>query len=63
MRRGAKIGIITGVSVAVLTALRRKGAPEAADEACRRAAALLPADPTPWLGLLLLSRAFGTEEE
>ncbi|MEU9235848.1 hypothetical protein [Streptomyces subrutilus] len=48
---------------AVFTALRRKGAPAAAEEACRRAAALLPADPTPWLGLLLLSRAFGTEEE
>ncbi|MER5729988.1 hypothetical protein ABT084_16870 [Streptomyces sp. NPDC002138] len=48
---------------AVFTALRRKGTPEAAEEACRRAAALLPADPTPWLGLLLLSRAFGTEEE
>ncbi|MET3987302.1 hypothetical protein [Streptomyces sp. PvR034] len=48
---------------AVFTALRRKGSPEAADEACRRAAALFPADPTPWLGLLLLSRAFGTEEE
>ncbi|TDU79062.1 hypothetical protein [Streptomyces sp. KS 21] len=48
---------------AVFTALRRKGTPEDAEQACRRAAALLPADPTPWLGLLMLSRAFGTEEE
>ncbi|MCX5379253.1 hypothetical protein [Streptomyces sp. NBC_00091] len=48
---------------AVFTALRGKGTPEAAEEACRRAAALLPADPTPWLGLLMLARAFGTEEE
>ncbi|MFJ3928067.1 hypothetical protein [Streptomyces sp. NPDC090022] len=48
---------------AVFDALRRKGTPEAADEACRRAAALFPADPTPWLGLLLLSRVFGSEEE
>ncbi|AYV26930.1 hypothetical protein OHU17_27895 [Streptomyces goshikiensis] len=47
----------------VFGALRGKGAPEAAEDACRRAAALLPADPTPWLGLLLLSRAFGSEEE
>ncbi|KOU54351.1 hypothetical protein ACFWHQ_11885 [Streptomyces sp. NPDC060334] len=47
----------------VFTALRRKGTPEAAEESCRRAASLLPADPTPWLGLLLLTRDFGTEEE
>ncbi|MGI5448921.1 hypothetical protein ACQEVM_24780 [Streptomyces sp. CA-243310] len=47
----------------VFTALRHKGTPEAAEEACRRAASLLPADPTPWLGLLLLTRAFGTDEE
>lgn len=47
----------------VFGALRGKGAPEAAEDACRRAAALLPADPTPWLGLLLLSGAFGSEEE
>lgn len=32
---------------AVFAALRRKGTPEAAEEACRRAAVLLPADPTP----------------
>ncbi|MFD8144316.1 hypothetical protein [Streptomyces sp. NPDC059708] len=48
---------------AVHAALRGKGTPQAADEACRRAAALLPADPTPWLGLLMLSRAFGSDEE
>ncbi|GAA0322405.1 hypothetical protein GCM10010302_71980 [Streptomyces polychromogenes] len=48
---------------AVHAALRGKGTPQAADEACRRAAALLPADPTPWLGLLMLSRAFGPDEE
>ncbi|MEV8535072.1 hypothetical protein [Streptomyces sp. NPDC051211] len=48
---------------AVFAALRRKGTPEAAEEACRRAATLLPADPTPWLGLLMLSRAYGNEEE
>ncbi|MEW1637630.1 hypothetical protein AB0469_26620 [Streptomyces sp. NPDC093801] len=48
---------------AVHAALRGKGTPRAADEACRRAAALLPADPTPWLGLLMLSRAFGPDED
>ncbi|MFH7596069.1 hypothetical protein WDV06_13330 [Streptomyces racemochromogenes] len=47
----------------VHAALRGKGTPQAADEACRHAAALLPADPTPWLGLLMLSRAFGSDEE
>ena len=47
----------------VFTALRHKGTPESAEEACRRAAGLLPADPTPWLGLLMLSGTFGTEEE
>ncbi|MEU3316236.1 hypothetical protein ABZ743_26630 [Streptomyces sp. NPDC006662] len=47
----------------VHAALRGKGSVQAADEACRRAASLLPADPTPWLGLLMLSRAFGPDEE
>jgi hypothetical protein len=47
----------------VFAALRRKATPEAAEEACRRAAVLQPADPTPWLGLLMLSRVFGPEEE
>ncbi|AXG77054.1 hypothetical protein [Streptomyces paludis] len=31
--------------------------------ACRDAVLLAPADPTPWLGLLLLARSIGTEEE
>lgn len=35
---------------AVFGALRHKGTPAAAEEACRRAAALLPADPTPGSG-------------
>ncbi|MGW7404562.1 hypothetical protein ACWGI9_12660 [Streptomyces sp. NPDC054833] len=35
----------------------RKEDPTAAREACRAAAALAPADPTPWLGLLRLERA------
>ncbi|GGM01309.1 hypothetical protein GCM10010129_51050 [Streptomyces fumigatiscleroticus] len=42
--------------------LRGRGKPARAREACRRAAALLPADPTPWLGLLMLERALGTED-
>ncbi|MGR8011464.1 hypothetical protein [Streptomyces hypolithicus] len=51
---------------AVLGALRGKdagGAPARAREACRRAAERSPADPTPWLGLLLLARSLGTEDE
>ncbi|MEU5593640.1 hypothetical protein [Streptomyces sp. NPDC020298] len=33
-----------------------------ARDACRAAAALAPADPTPWLGLLLLERAAGNDD-
>ncbi|MFD6323650.1 hypothetical protein ACFWOL_12465 [Streptomyces sp. NPDC058442] len=45
----------------VRRALRGKEKPAQAREACRRAAAVSPADPTPWLGLLLLERARGAE--
>lgn len=45
----------------VRRALRGKEDPTPAHEACRRAAAALPADPTPWLGLLLLECAQGAE--
>ncbi|MDO0928464.1 hypothetical protein QQY24_24750 [Streptomyces sp. TG1A-8] len=44
-------------------ALRGKEEPGTAREACRTAAALAPADPTPWLGLLLLARTHGSEDE
>ncbi|MGW1004593.1 hypothetical protein [Streptomyces sp. NPDC002520] len=44
-------------------ALRGKEDPDRAREACRAAASLAPADPTPWLGLLLLARAGGGESE
>ncbi|MFF0222459.1 hypothetical protein [Streptomyces sp. NPDC004629] len=44
-------------------ALRGKEEPAAARAACRAAAQLAPADPTPWLGLLLLARDLGTDEE
>ncbi|MGW1890938.1 hypothetical protein ACWCP6_11890 [Streptomyces sp. NPDC002004] len=37
--------------------------PDTAREACRTAAARVPDDPTPWLGLLLLERALGSEED
>ncbi|MER7763198.1 hypothetical protein [Streptomyces sp. NPDC097619] len=46
----------------VYAALRRKASPEAAEEACRTAAARQPADPTPWLALLLLSGTHGNPE-
>ncbi|MFI0811749.1 hypothetical protein [Streptomyces echinatus] len=42
-------------------ALRGAEEPGRARDACATAAALAPADPTPWLGLLLLARAFGPE--
>ncbi|MFI6655774.1 hypothetical protein ACIBL8_09735 [Streptomyces sp. NPDC050523] len=47
----------------VQRALRRKEKPERAREACRAAAARVPADPTPWLGLLMLERGTGTGDD
>ncbi|GHE01945.1 hypothetical protein [Streptomyces alanosinicus] len=47
----------------VQRALRGKEAPDLARAACADAAALAPADPTPWLGLLLLARTLGPERE
>ncbi|MFG3204613.1 hypothetical protein [Streptomyces sp. NPDC048192] len=44
-------------------ALRGKEDPGRAREACADAAALAPADPTPWLGLLRLARSLGPERE
>ncbi|MBC9725819.1 hypothetical protein [Streptomyces sp. TRM68367] len=43
--------------------LRGKDKPPRAREACHRAAALAPADPTPWLGLLLLEHTLGAEQD
>lgn len=47
----------------VQRALRGREDPERARAACVRAAALAPADPTPWLGLLRLARLLGPERE
>ncbi|MFI9244476.1 hypothetical protein ACIGXF_18225 [Streptomyces sp. NPDC053086] len=47
----------------VQRALRGEEEPGRARAACDTAAVLVPADPTPWLGLLLLARAFGPENE
>ncbi|MFI1563435.1 hypothetical protein ACH4ZX_10285 [Streptomyces sp. NPDC020490] len=47
----------------VQRALRGKERPDRAREACRAAAARLPADPTPWLGMLMLERASGADDE
>jgi hypothetical protein len=47
----------------VQRALRGKEKPVRAREACLAAAAPAPADPTPWLGLLMLERTLGTEAE
>ncbi|MGX1253744.1 hypothetical protein RKD48_006255 [Streptomyces ambofaciens] len=44
-------------------ALRGKEKPARVREACRDAAALVPDDPTPWLGLLMLERSLGTDED
>ncbi|MER7054837.1 hypothetical protein [Streptomyces sp. NPDC000351] len=47
----------------VRRALRGKEKPAPARETCRNAAALAPDDPTPWLGLLLLERSLGADDE
>ncbi|MFF1281196.1 hypothetical protein [Streptomyces sp. NPDC058299] len=44
-------------------AVRGRDEPGRAREACDTAAALAPADPTPWLGRLLLARALGSDRE
>ncbi|WP_369034737.1 hypothetical protein [Streptomyces adonidis] len=46
----------------VQRALAGKDKPVKARDACHAAAALAPADPTPWLGLLQLERNVGAEE-
>ncbi|GAA3378207.1 hypothetical protein GCM10020367_56790 [Streptomyces sannanensis] len=48
---------------AVHRALDGREPEDRARDACRTAARLAPADPTPWLALLLLARSAGTEEE
>ncbi|MFF8943879.1 hypothetical protein ACF1A5_16745 [Streptomyces sp. NPDC014864] len=58
----ADASVLLGAAL-VQRALRGKEKPEAAREACRAAAALAPADPTPWLGLLLLERGPGGARE
>ncbi len=47
----------------VRRALRGQEKPVRAREACHSAAALAPADPTPWFGLLMLERALGAAQE
>ncbi|MFD5709168.1 hypothetical protein ACFWHW_02040 [Streptomyces pharetrae] len=47
----------------VWRALRGKEKPDRVREACRTAAARTPADPTPWLGLLLLERHLGSQDD
>ncbi|OIJ66313.1 hypothetical protein [Streptomyces mangrovisoli] len=47
----------------VARALRGKEEPDAVRAGCLGAAALAPADPTPWLGLLMLERGLGTDED
>ncbi|MZE78994.1 hypothetical protein [Streptomyces xinghaiensis] len=47
----------------VFRALRGKEDPAAAREVCRAAARMYPADPSPWLALLILARHTGTDEE
>lgn len=47
----------------VQRALNGKEKPDRARKACHSAVALAPADPTPWLGLLMLERTLGSDED
>jgi hypothetical protein len=47
----------------VLLASRGRGKTAAAQDACLAAARMAPADPSPWLGLLILARYTGTDAE
>ncbi|MFE9030957.1 hypothetical protein ACFYOA_32650 [Streptomyces iakyrus] len=47
----------------VRRALHGKAKPVRAREACQAAAARAPADPTPWLGLLMLECAVGSDQD
>ncbi|MFD4610780.1 hypothetical protein ACFWOT_22370 [Streptomyces sp. NPDC058440] len=58
----ADASVLLGMSL-VQGALSGREKPDRAREACRTAAGLAPADPTPWLGLLLLERGLSDEEE
>ncbi|MEV0601493.1 hypothetical protein AB0I82_19610 [Streptomyces sp. NPDC050315] len=49
-------------AAAVHRVLRGKEAAEAARERCLAAAGMAPADPTPWLAMLLLARTTGTPD-
>ncbi|WP_320773911.1 hypothetical protein [Streptomyces sp. CRN 30] len=52
------------LALALVRAALRGGAdPETARDACRTAAEQAPADPTPWLGTLMLERVSGTDKE
>ncbi|MCL2554501.1 MAG: hypothetical protein FWE15_26765 [Actinomycetia bacterium] len=48
---------------AVFRAAAGKQNADSAREACLRAARMSPGDPTPWLGLLILARRTGTDDE
>ncbi len=48
---------------AVFRAIRGKESPERARELCLEAAKMTPADPSPWLGTLILARRTGTDDE
>ncbi|MFI1800492.1 hypothetical protein ACH427_24490 [Streptomyces sp. NPDC020379] len=47
----------------VFRAVRGREIPEIARTACLTAARMAPADPTPWLGILILARRTGTDDE
>lgn len=56
-------GAVLLACATVYRAVAGKGRPDKARAACREAASLVPRDPTPWLGLLLLERELGREED
>jgi hypothetical protein len=55
--------VALSASAAVFRAAGGRQSPESARETCMRAARMSPGDPTPWLGLLILARRTGTDDE
>jgi hypothetical protein len=48
---------------AVFRAAAGRQSPQSARDACLRAARMTPGDPTPWLGMLILARRTGTDDD
>ncbi|WP_306319307.1 MULTISPECIES: hypothetical protein [unclassified Streptomyces] len=60
---GSTDAVVLLACASVLRAVAGRGRPDEVRAACAEAAELVPDDPTPWLGLLLLERELGDEAD